>query len=108
MLFRAHYSETEGPYVSTVFFFFMLFRAHYSETEGPYDSTAQWVDSTQNVHQVVRERYNHPTISMRYNVILAYVIVCTRHNSCSGFAGKCCKTFFSLSSVNHIHDLYKF
>ena len=56
MLFRAHYSETEGPYVSTVFFFFMLFRAHYSETEGPYDSTAQWVDSTQNVHQVVRER----------------------------------------------------
>jgi hypothetical protein len=31
-------------------------RGYYTETEDPYDSTAQWVDSTQNIHQASRER----------------------------------------------------
>ncbi|CAB4044507.1 Hypothetical predicted protein, partial [Paramuricea clavata] len=31
-------------------------RGYYTETEDPYDSTAQWVDSTQNIHQAARER----------------------------------------------------
>ena len=37
-------------------------------------------------------------------VILVYVILCMRRNSCSWFAGKCCKMSFTFSSVNHIHQ----
>ena len=36
-------------------------------------------------------------------VILADVIVWTRHISCSWFAGMCCKTTYALLSVDHIH-----
>ena len=39
----------------------------------------------------------HNTVSALWLFILAYVIVCIRHNSCLRFVGKCCKTCYILS-----------